>query len=324
MLLATDFMCEAMARATSIPGLSWQASPAGLDAVRDGLGARISSVFTFAGSQPSIPRQWLTVDAATTVSGDNPMTLKVTIAVPLTDGGFVVQGELAYPDEVSAPMVDPAFTLDQRANTLAMVLRVFRAARECCAHAGVAEMEPSRVPQADALEVFSVFALSRMYRWGMVELDDGSAALSLLQRDAARQLTGGGASIPAEVDQWFGRRLVLRRVHDVYLNAVLYDIELSARRRLIGVMADPPTKDPVSQLSLLRQAMTAHPALWASARVTARPEFAFALGVDLSHSQVPLHAIEPLLARFPNLLPRPSPRAALPPEWDWLNVTPLL
>lgn len=324
MLLATDFMCEALARATSIPGLTWQSSLGDLDVVRDGLGARISSAFTFTGSRPVASPQSLTVDAWTTVSGDSPMTLKVTIAVPLTDGGFLVKGELAYPHEVSAPMVDPAFTSEQRANTLDMVLRVFRAAGECCARPGGSQMEPSRVPQTDALEIFSVFALSRMYRWGMAELEEGSAALSLLQRDAARQLTFDVATVPAEVNKWFGSRLVLRRAHDVYLDAVLYDIELSARHRLIGVMADPPMKDPVSQLSLLRQAMAAHPALWASARITARPEFAFALGVDLEPGQVPPDAIEPLLAGFPDLLPRPSRPAALPPVWEWLNVSPLL
>ena len=209
MMLATDFMCEAIALATSIPGLTWQPLPAGLDAVRDGLGARISSAFTFSGSQPAVPPRALTVDARTTVSGESPMTLKVTIAVPLTDGGFVVQGELVYPHEVSAPMVDPAFTSEQRANTLDMVMRVFRAARECCALPGGSEMTASSEPPADELEVFSVFTLSRMFRWGMVELEDGSAALSLLQRYAARQLTDG-ASVPAQVDQWFGSRLAVR------------------------------------------------------------------------------------------------------------------
>ena len=324
MLLANDFMCEAIARATAIPGLIWQDPPAGLDVVPDGRGARISGGFTFSTSQGVMPTRALTVDARTSVSGNSPMALEISISVPLADGGFVFRGELSYPHEVSASMVDPAFTSEQRANTVDMVLRVFRAAKECCSSTPGSQMESFRVPQEDALQIFSVFALSRMYRWGMVELKEGSEALSMLQRDAACQLVCGVGTAPAEVYKWFKSRLILRSPHDVYLNAVLYDIEQSARRRLIGVMSDPPGKDPLSQLSLLRRAVAAHPAPWASARVAARPEFAFALGMDLDPSQVPIHTIESMLAEFPTLLNRRGQSAALPPLHEWLNAFPML
>ena len=89
-------------------------------------------------------------------------------------------------------------------------------------------------------------------------------------------------------------------------------------------MSDPPGKDPLKQLSLLRRAVAAHPAPWASARVTARPEFAFALGMDLDPSQVPMHTIESMLAGFPTLLNRHGQSAALPPVHEWLNASPML
>ena len=45
MLLATDFMCEAIARATAIPGLICQDRPAALDVVPDGRGARNIAIY---------------------------------------------------------------------------------------------------------------------------------------------------------------------------------------------------------------------------------------------------------------------------------------
>lgn len=331
MLLATYLMCEAMARAAAILGLTWQASPGGFDVVRDGVGARIAGAFTFAWPQQSTDPQWLTAEASTTVGENEVMTAKLRIAVPLAGGGFVVQGTLAYPDfhEVSATEVDPAGTSEERAITLDMVLRVFRAARECAHQGGNPQiassvMPPMQSPEAGnensrALEIFSVFVLSRMYRWGLVELVDGSAGLSLLQRYAARALTEDVVSVLSEdgrsphvsgkvlheqsiacIGNWFGNRLFLRRADDVYLDSVLYDVDLSARRRLRGLMSDPPMKDPANQLLLLRQAMATHPALWESARVTAgAPEFAFALGLDLEPGQIPKQDLARLLAVSP-------------------------
>ena len=324
MLLATDFMCEAIARTTAIHGLIWQDRPAELDVVPDGRGARISGAFTFPRSRQMMPTQALMVEARTSVNEDSPMALEISISVPMADGGFVFKGKLSYPHQVSAPMVDPAFTSEQRANALEMVQRVFQAARACCSSTPGSQMELPNIPHVDTLEIFSVFALSRMYRWGMVELKEGSEAISMLQRDAARQLVCGVGTASAEVYKWFKSRLILRSPHDVYLDAVLYDIEQSARRRLIGVMSDPPGKDPLKQLSLLRRAVAAHPALWASACVTSKPEFAFALGMDLEPCQVPLRAIESMLAGFPTLLNEQGQCAALPPVCEWLNAVPLL
>ncbi len=240
-------------------GRIWQDPPAGLDVVPDGRGARISGAFMFPMSQEIMPAQALMVDARTSVNEDSPMALEISISVPLPGGGFVFKGDLSYPHQVSAPMVDPAFTSEQRANTLEMVQRVFQAARACCSSTPGSQMESPNILHVDTLETFSVFALSRMYRWGMVELKEGSEALSMLRRDAACQLVCGVGTAPAEVYKWFNSRLILRSPHDVYLDAVLYDIEQSARRRLIDVMSDPPGKDPLGQLSLLSRAVAAHP-----------------------------------------------------------------
>lgn len=144
MLLATDFMCEALTRATSVLAIFWQSSPACPDVVHEGVGVRISALFTFAETPSSTPPRWLRAEASTVVSDDGLMALNIAVAVPLTAGGFVVAGELTFPDfhEVSAAMVDPAFISQQRAVTLDMVLRVFRAAREGGAHLGRLEVVP--------------------------------------------------------------------------------------------------------------------------------------------------------------------------------------
>lgn len=356
MLLATDLMCEAMARAAAILGLTWQASSGGFDVVRDGVGARIAGAFTFAAPHSSTTAQWLTAEGSTAVGESELMVATLRIAVPLASGGFVVQGALAYPGfhEVSAAEVDPASTSAERAITLDMVLRVFRAARECVQQGGNAQETLSVTPampapgagneDSRALEIFSVFVLSRMYRWGLVELANGSAGLSLLQRYAACALTEAAISVPSEdggspqvsgevlreqsiacIGDWFGSRLFLRRLDDVYLDSVLYDVDLSARSRLRGVMSDPPMTDPANQLLLLRQAMDSHPAPWACARITAgRPELAFAVGLDLKPDQVPQQDLERLLADFPNLVPRTAQSAALLPVEFWLTASPRL
>lgn len=208
MLLATDFMCEALARATSILGLTWRASSGQFEMVPEGDGSRISDEFSFAPATEPARAGWLMAEASATVASDQPMTVTLRIVVPSDRGGtsdaatFVVEGTVAYPGylEVSAAEADAGFTSEQRALTLDMVLKVFLAARECDAHheADREKTAPTLpTPQgplatdvdSGALEVFSVFALSRMYRWGVLAFDEDSAALSLLRRYAASALT---------------------------------------------------------------------------------------------------------------------------------------
>lgn len=106
---------------------------------------------------------------------------------------------------------------------------------------------------------------------------------------------------------------------------MLFDVDLSARRCLAGVMADPPMNDPVGQLLLLRQAMATHSALWTSVRLIAgRPEFALALGLDLDFGQIPGHYLERLQASFRNFVPHSQLSAAVPPAKFWLSSSPRL
>ena len=325
MLLATDFMCEAMAAVMSIPGLTWESPNTCLNVVCDGSKATIFAAFSFTGPRPAPPPQLLTVKAWTAVSSEGVMSLEIFITSPQPDGDIVIREKLVYPYDPSDPAwaIDPAFTSQQRAKTHDLTLRLFRAAKEFCTGRAEIELEPGQVLHSDTSEVFSLFALSRMCRWGVVALEESSAALLLLQRGAARQTTNGRTSPPAELDKWFGGRLLVGRPHDVYLDSILYDIELNARHRMFGVMANPPMNDPVLQLLLLHQAVSAHPAVWASVHVIASPELVFALGMDLEPEQVPLQAIEPLLAGFSNLLSRPRKMEAIPAVREWLNVSPL-
>lgn len=253
------------------------------------------------------------------------MSLEIFITSPQPDEDIVIREKLVYPYDPSDPacVIDPAFTSQQRVKTLDLMLRVFRAAKECRTGCAVIELEPGQVPHSDTSEVFSLFVLSRMCRWDMVALEEGSAALLLLQRGAARQTINGGTSSSAELVEWFRGRLLVGRLNDVYVDSVLYDIELNARHRMFGVMANPPMNDPALQLLLLQKSVNAHPAVWANVHLTACTEVVFALGMDLAPEQVPLQAIEQLLVGFSNLLSRPRKMAAIPAVREWLNVSPL-
>lgn len=183
-------------------------------------------------------------------------------------------------------------------------------------------------PDRTVLEAFCVFALSRMYRWETVALEPGSAGMDLVQRQAAQALSEDSIYVlhgrPATADDidvrlrtrslarvrtWFSDRARLEPAEAAYLDLVLFEVDQKARRRLAGAMADPPLRDPVGQVLLMRRSMAVLPDLWASARLTTdSAAVALAVGLDLHPDNMPAICVDPVVAKFPQL----APRAGLP------------
>lgn len=154
---------------------------------------------------------------------------------------------------------------------------------------------------AGALQEFCLFALSRLVRWEAAALEAGGPARTLLEHQMASALAGELARVARDeglergaatgagprVAGWLRRRPQLDAAEAALLDLVLFDLDSAARKRLAGLMPDPPSDNPAAQLSLLHAAVSTHPGLWDGVALRGSVAGALAIALDLPAGSVP-------------------------------------
>jgi hypothetical protein len=364
-LLFTDLLIHALLRATFGLGLCWRAPDRPFTVCRDSGNECIRDTFRFddAGEwlefqgiasarnaevpqvrvRMTVPVAAMNADAALRIANDINRKGYAPVYYDAESKALVVQDVVVFTGFHDTPTVDfdPAFTLAQNEVTLNTLVAAFNAAYAC-----VQAVWPERVRSEqtlmrveasppDLLDAFSVFVLSRMYRWGLIRLENDGAALRLLRDAAARCLLADEAAVlepgaeharseeaaRARVEGWMRSRMWRERCDDAYLDAILFDVDRAARTQLRELMSDPPTARPLHQMRLLEDALARRLENWQGVQVTeGNPRAALAVGLDVEIDRVSPSFVQRLCERHPFLAPVAGAASVVLPQEHWLTT----
>ena len=370
--LTTAILLDALRRATFGLDLRWRSPGDSFEVRRQPHFDRIDDAFRFDDAG-----EWLELQAQAHAAAAEVPQVRVRIIVPAAKLG--AQAALAAANEVnrlglapvhydaaSASLVvqhaavftgfhdaaglapDPTLTFAQKEaalNMLGAALATADACRRALAPRAADDDPPLQRLDAAApevLEAFSVFVLSRMFRWEVASLAPGSPAHALLLEAATRCLVADtldqreedradaawrSEEMPAarsRVETWLGDRAGLDAAEAAYLDLVLFDVDRAARRQLRRFMADPPTAAPLRQFRLLDAALQQCGASWQGVRIAdADVRTALAIGLDLQVAQVSAGFAGQLCKRHPFLAPPADAASTVIPERHWVTRAPV-